>query len=109
MKATINIMKDDERRDYDQVKTQLEKNFRIQPETLGECFWKATKPKDSTYINIRPTWKRLLQRYVGEGSTKKEVLDIILREKIIQDLPPAAAVYAVADPGGFLRFLETGD
>ena len=89
----IAILSSEERTDYGKVKTSILESCGIRQGRLGDRFWRATKPKGTSYVSTIPKWARLYTRYVGETSSFEEVRDAMLREKLLQTLPPAAATH----------------
>ena len=89
----IAILSSEERTDYGKVKASILESCGIRQGRLGDRFWRATKPKGTSYVSTIPKWARLYTRYVGETSSFEEVRDAMLREKLLQTLPPAAATH----------------
>ena len=80
-------------RDYQTARNRILDFCGIRQERLGDQFWNATRPKGDSYTRALTRWSRLLTRYIEGAETIAEVKDRILKEKLLQTLPSAAAAH----------------
>jgi len=90
-RESIAVLTPESRTNFITVKDTIINACGIRQTRLGDHLWRLTKPKGTSYVSLTAKLVRLYNRYVGEGSTFEEVRDAILKEKILQLLPPVAA------------------
>ena len=93
-RESIAVLTPEKRMDYESVKITILEACGIHQGRLGDRLWRFTKPKGVSFMSMTPKLLRLYNRYVGEKSTFEEVRDAILKEKLLQMLPPIPASHA---------------
>lgn len=84
-------MEVDERGDYDLVKEHILNQCGTKQECLGSQYWSLRRKKGQMFGDYRQVIVRLLTRLTKDHTTKREVLDVFTREKLLQSLPPVVA------------------
>ena len=87
--------------DYTKVRDYLLREFRLTPENYRDKFWSATKNRDETFTLFGTRVKTLFQYYLDsrKTSTKEDIIDLMVSDRIKQVLPEACLKHVISMEG----------
>ena len=97
----------EERQVYQHVKKQILDTCGLQRNRLGDAWWHHKRRKGETFVESVARAERMLDRYVGEEATGKEIKEAVCREQLLQELPYSAAVHLREKDTKSIRELAT--